>query len=133
MVSLLIAYQYTEKKTVDKNLRHHVKQQGNSVKNQIKKQMELLVLAANYLKDQIQQTKHNDQEIRQLIKNMVQSTSDTFRGGVVFKRYRFNKTVPLSRKELTILQNSSFLIAMIIHYQTSQIRINRVLFGSMNL
>ena len=76
-------------------LTQEIIQQGNLATLKISKQFNIIKNTSKEIAEQLTQNKLSDKQIREMIKQKVMTTEGAFRGGVVFKRDRFNNTSPL--------------------------------------
>lgn len=92
---LLIKQQQKAEQIQDALLTQEIIQQGNLATFKISQQLKKIKQTTQDMAYQLTQTALNDSQIRQMIKQKVITTDGAFRGGVVFKRDRFNRQRPL--------------------------------------
>jgi len=81
--------------TQDALLIQAIVEQGNNASLEISQQFNTIKQATSDIAYQLSQSNLSDNQIRVLIKDKVLATKGAFRGGVVFKKDRFNPAVPL--------------------------------------
>jgi len=91
----LINQQQKTERIQDELLTQEIIQQGNLATLKISKQFNIIKNTSKEIAEQLTQNKLSDKQIREMIKQKVMTTEGAFRGGVVFKRDRFNNTSPL--------------------------------------
>lgn len=89
LFSLLFSY---ERNKTDKYLTEKISEQANYASSEISSLFENIKFATAEIEKRITQEKLNDSQIREIIKDVVENTDGAHRGGVVFKKNRFNES-----------------------------------------
>lgn len=92
---LLIKQQQKTERIQDELLVQEIIQQGNLATLEISQQLQKIKQTTEDIADQLTRETLDDKQIRQMIKQKVLVTEGAFRGGVVFKRNRFDRQFPL--------------------------------------